>query len=82
MGGLGNWPQKVLISSQFCGPLGDEVVLILGKPVLGFVCTTVHTSPPPPSLAPPPSINAWKISWTEEPGGLQSILGLKESDMT
>ena len=28
------------------------------------------------------SINAWKISWTEEPGGLQSILGLKESDMT
>ena len=27
------------------------------------------------------SILAWKIPWTEEPGGLQS-LGLKESDMT
>ena len=27
------------------------------------------------------SILAWKISWTEEPGGLQSIGG-KESDMT
>jgi len=28
----------------------------------------------------PPSILAWEIPWTEEPGGLQS-LGLQESDM-
>ena len=27
------------------------------------------------------SILAWRISWTEEPGGLQSI-GSQESDMT
>ena len=27
------------------------------------------------------SILAWRIPWTEEPGGLQS-LGYKESDMT
>ena len=27
------------------------------------------------------SILAWKYSWTEEPGGLQSM-GLQESDMT
>ena len=27
------------------------------------------------------SIHAWKIPWTEEPGGLQSM-GRKESDMT
>ena len=27
------------------------------------------------------SILAWRIPWTEEPGGLQS-LGLKESDIT
>ena len=27
------------------------------------------------------SILAWRIPWTEEPGGLQSI-GSKESDMT
>ena len=27
------------------------------------------------------SILAWKIPWTEEPGGLQSI-GLQESDTT
>ena len=27
------------------------------------------------------SILAWKIPWTEEPGGLQSI-GLQESNMT
>ena len=28
------------------------------------------------------SILAWKIPWTEEPGGLQSPGGHKESDMT
>ena len=28
-----------------------------------------------------PSILAWRIAWTEEPGGLQS-LGSQESDMT
>ena len=27
------------------------------------------------------SIFAWKISWTEKPGGLQSM-GLQESDLT
>ena len=27
------------------------------------------------------SILAWRIPWTEEPGGLQ-FMGLKESDMT
>ena len=27
------------------------------------------------------SIRAWKIPWTEEPGGLQSM-GLQELDMT
>ena len=28
------------------------------------------------------SILAWKIPWTEEPGGLQSMEGRKKSDMT
>ena len=28
------------------------------------------------------SILAWKIPWTEEPGGLYSSWGHKESDMT
>ena len=28
------------------------------------------------------SILAWRILWTEEPGGLYSPLGLKESDTT
>ena len=31
-------------------------------------------------MATHPSILAWKIPWTEEPGRLQSV-GLKESDM-
>ena len=31
------------------------------------------------AMAPHSSIFAWKIPWTEEPGGLQSI-GPKESD--
>ena len=28
------------------------------------------------------SILAWRIPWTEEPGGLYSLRGCKESDMT
>ena len=32
-------------------------------------------------MATHPSILAWRITWTEEPGGLQSR-GHKESDMT
>ena len=28
------------------------------------------------------SILAWEIPWTEEPGGLQSLEGHKESNMT
>ena len=30
----------------------------------------------------PLSILAWRIPWTEEPGGLQSMMDCKESDMT
>ena len=33
-------------------------------------------------MAIPSSILAWKIPWTEEPGGLQSTGGHRESDMT
>ena len=32
-------------------------------------------------MATQSSILAWRIPWTEEPGGLQSM-GLQESDMT
>ena len=32
-------------------------------------------------MATPSSILAWRIPWTEEPGGLQSM-GSQESDMT
>ena len=28
------------------------------------------------------SILAWRIPWTEQPGGLQSLWGLQESDVT
>ena len=30
----------------------------------------------------PPQYSSWKIPWTEEPGGLHSPWGRKESDMT
>ena len=36
---------------------------------------------PDKEMATHSSIIVWEISWTEEPGGLQSI-GLQESDMT
>ena len=34
------------------------------------------------AMAPHSSTLAWKISWMEEPGGLQSMGLLKESDTT
>ena len=37
--------------------------------------------PPEEGMAIHSSILAWRIPWTEEPGGLQSMGG-KESDMT
>ena len=33
-------------------------------------------------MAPHSSTLAWKIPWTEEPGGLQSMGSLRVSDMT
>ena len=38
--------------------------------------------PPEKGMATHSSILAWEISWTEELGGLQSVGGRKESDMT
>ena len=39
--------------------------------------------PPEEGMATHSSILSWRIPWTEEPGGLQSMgLGLKELDMT
>ena len=38
-------------------------------------------SSPGGGLATPSSLLAWRIPWTEEPGGLQSV-GLQESDTT
>ena len=32
--------------------------------------------------APHSSTRAWRIPWTEQPGGLQSLWGLQESDVT
>ena len=39
------------------------------------------TSPLEKAMAPHPSTPAWKIPWTEVPGGLQSMGSLR-SDMT
>ena len=33
-------------------------------------------------MAPHSSILAWRIPWTEEPGGLRSVHGVTESDKT
>ena len=33
-------------------------------------------------MAPHFSIPAWRIPWTEEPGGLRSVHGVTESDKT
>ena len=41
----------------------------------------VWEDPVEKDMAPHSSILAWRIAWTEEPGGLQSM-GLQELDMT
>ena len=46
-----------------------------------WVCSLGQEGPLEKEMATHSSILARKISWTEEPGGLQSM-GLKESDMT
>ena len=33
-------------------------------------------------MATDPSVLAWRIPWTEKPGGLYSLCGRKESDPT
>ena len=38
--------------------------------------------PPEEGMATHSSIFTWKITWAEEPGGLQSIEGHKELDVT
>ena len=45
-----------------------------GKPIL-YVCMYVYMSEK--AIAPHSSTLAWKIPWTEEPGGLQSMGSLR-----
>ena len=37
------------------------------------ICVTTSSLLPEKAMAPHSSIVAWKIPWTEEPGGLQSM---------
>ena len=52
---------------------GAGYVHVLSPPVphaIIVICTVVT---PEKAMAPHPSTLAWKIPWTEEPGGLQSM---------
>ena len=62
-----NW-RKMLISSYL-------------KPPKHYAWCSGQEDPPEKEMAIHSSILAWRIPWTEEPGGLQSW-GPKESDMT
>ena len=46
-----------------------------------FVCSLGWEGPLEKGVATHSSILAWKISWIEEPGGLQ-FMGCKDSDTT
>ena len=48
----------------------------------GDVRDTGQEDPLEEGTATHPRILAWRIPWTEEPEGLQSIAGHKESDTT
>ena len=45
------------------------------------VLSTGQEVPPEMEMATHSSVLVWRIPWTEEPGGLQSM-GLQELDMT
>ena len=49
---------------------------------LGQDDSQVRTIPLEEEMAAHSSILVWEISWTEEPGGLQSIVSQSRSDMT
>ena len=47
-----------------------------------WVCSLGQEDPLEEEMATHSGILAWEISWTEEPGGLQSMGLQKELDMT
>ena len=79
-----------------CSPPGSSVHGILQAKILQWVAISVRNlsavqetriqslgrdDPLEKETATHSSTLAWRIPWTEEPGGLQSM-GLRESDMT
>ena len=63
------------------GFLGGSVVRNLPAKQETWVQSLGQEDPLEREMATHSSILGWRISWTEEPGGLQSI-GWQESDMT
>ena len=59
------------LSGRVCLPMQETKVQSLGR-----------EDPLEKEMATRSSILAWEIPWTEEPGGLQSIESVKESDNT
>ena len=62
-------------------------VLFQGVYIYIYIHTHIHTSiyiledPLEKEMAPHSSIFAWKISWTEEPGGLQSMRSHRQTHL-
>ena len=71
-------------SSSSSVPLGASLVAQMVKNMLVMQKTWVQSlgrdDPLEKEMATHSSILAWRIPWTEEPGGLYSPWGLKESD--
>ena len=61
-----------------CGSVGKEPICNAGDV---WVLSLGQEDPLKKEMATYSSILIWRIPWTEEPGGLQSM-GCKESDMT
>ena len=74
------------MSQVFNGFNVNALVVLLVKNLLAMQETQVQSlgwgNPLEKEMATHSSILAWRFPWTEEPSGLYSLWGHKESDMT
>ena len=80
-----NWEIGIDIYTLLCikwAPLVAKMVKNLPAMQKIWVRSLGREDPLEKGIATHSSILAWRIPWTEEPGGLQCPWGRKESDMT
>ena len=65
--------QRVLLCRAPFPAYGPSLVAQMVKNLPAKQETGIREGPPEEGMATHPSVLAWEIPWTEEPGGLQSM---------